>query len=71
MCPPEGDGWSFPHQLLPDATPESQRILAMEESKQRPSQRSEAAPCLESTAEPTCIEQQQDGCVAAEREGEA
>ncbi|CAE7746905.1 Zdhhc15, partial [Symbiodinium sp. KB8] len=27
-------------------------------------------PCIESTAEPTCIEQQQDGCVAAETAGE-
>ncbi|CAE7552725.1 Zdhhc15 [Symbiodinium pilosum] len=31
---------------------------------------STSQPCLESTAEPTCIEQQQDGCVAADTAGE-
>lgn len=32
--------------------------------------RAPSQPCLPSTAEPTCLEQQQDGCVAADNLGE-
>lgn len=76
-CPPSGDGRTFPHKVLPHdvdkRTKESQRALAISEEtalKEKEASNRPTQPCLESTAEPTCLEHQQDGCVAAEKEGE-
>eukprot|EP00438_Fugacium_kawagutii_P012859 Skav209909 [mRNA] locus=scaffold1253:72957:75752:- [translate_table: standard] len=83
-CPPSGDGRSFPYTFLPQEpeqcfaqSPESRSLALLSENsngKERNSKHSEiqapSQPCLQSTAEPTCLEQQQDGCVAAEGFGE-
>ncbi|CAJ1404147.1 unnamed protein product [Effrenium voratum] len=78
-CPPSGDGRSFNYTVLPqDEQKATKRELSMS-SKEKEMQQSlnvpkaeanlsRGQPCLETTAEPTCIEQQQDGCVAAAEE---